>query len=271
MSDISHNDDFQLCKVWLVLSDKINETLEESIESLLWPKVLDDLRDAIPEDEFNMWLEPLHVEQPNKNELILLAPNQHVMQWVKNFLPNIKKTMSSLLNEASPNIQLKVGRKSTPGQAATAMPITINKPDPTNRPSISFGPANTLHTGNINPKFNFETFIEGNSNQLARAAALQVSENPGQAYNPLFLYGGVGLGKTHLIHALGNYILQHNPKAKVLYLHSERFVADMIKALQRNAMNEFKKYYREVDCLLIDDIQFFANKERSQEEFFSYI
>ncbi|MCW8927786.1 MAG: chromosomal replication initiator protein DnaA, partial [Gammaproteobacteria bacterium] len=119
-----------------------------------------------------------------------------------------------------------------------------------------------------NPLFSFNNFVEGKSNQLARAASMQVAENPGTAYNPLFIYGGVGLGKTHLMHAVGNMIMERQPGAKVIYLHSERFVADMVKALQHNAINEFKRYYRSVDALLIDDIQFFAGKERSQEEFF---
>lgn len=124
------------------------------------------------------------------------------------------------------------------------------------------------HKGSLNPENTFENFIEGKSNQLARAAAMQVAENPGGAYNPLFIYGGVGLGKTHLMHAIGNYMVARNPKAKVVYLHSETFVATMVTALQLNAINEFKRYYRSVDALLIDDIQFFAGKERSQEEFF---
>ena len=124
------------------------------------------------------------------------------------------------------------------------------------------------HNSSLNTTFTFETFVEGKSNQLALAAARQVAENPGAAYNPLFLYGGVGLGKTHLMHAVGNSLVKHNPDAKVIYLHSERFVADMVKALQLNAINDFKRYYRSVDALLIDDIQFFAGKERSQEEFF---
>lgn len=124
------------------------------------------------------------------------------------------------------------------------------------------------HHSSLNTGFTFETFVEGKSNQLALAAARQVSENPGASYNPLFLYGGVGLGKTHLMHAVGNYLVKQNPNAKVVYLHSERFVADMVKALQLNAINDFKKYYRSVDALLIDDIQFFSGKERSQEEFF---
>jgi chromosomal replication initiator protein len=121
---------------------------------------------------------------------------------------------------------------------------------------------------NINGDFTFQNFVEGKSNQLARAASQQVAEHPGGAYNPLFIYGGVGLGKTHLIHAIGNHILQRNPDAKVVYLHSERFVQDMVKALQHNAINDFKRHYRSVNALLIDDIQFFAGKERSQEEFF---
>jgi len=124
------------------------------------------------------------------------------------------------------------------------------------------------HQNNLIPAYRFDNFVEGKSNQLARAAAMQVVENPGGSYNPLFLYGGVGLGKTHLMHAVGNALQAVKPNAKVVYLHSERFVADMVKALQLNAINDFKRYYRSVDALLIDDIQFFANKERSQEEFF---
>jgi chromosomal replication initiator protein len=124
------------------------------------------------------------------------------------------------------------------------------------------------HTSYLNRTFTFENFVEGKSNQLARAAAWQVADNPKHGYNPLFLYGGVGLGKTHLMHAVGNHLLKRNPNAKIVYLHSERFVADMVKALQLNAINEFKRFYRSVDALLIDDIQFFARKERSQEEFF---
>ncbi len=121
---------------------------------------------------------------------------------------------------------------------------------------------------NVRANYTFDNFVEGKSNQLARAAASQVADNPGTAYNPLFLYGGTGLGKTHLLHAVGNGILAKKPDAKVIYMHSERFVQDMVKALQNNAIEEFKRYYRSVDALLIDDIQFFAKKDRSQEEFF---
>jgi chromosomal replication initiator protein len=142
--------------------------------------------------------------------------------------------------------------------ASTAPAPASAAAQPQNRPSAS----------NLNANFTFDTFVEGKSNQLARAASMQVVENPGGAYNPLFIYGGVGLGKTHLMHAIGNQLRRNNADAQVLYLHSERFVADMVKALQHNAINEFKRHYRSVDALLIDDIQFFAGKERSQEEFF---
>jgi chromosomal replication initiator protein len=125
-----------------------------------------------------------------------------------------------------------------------------------------------LKSGVLNPDFTFETFVEGNSNQIARAACLQVSQNPGTAYNPLFIYGGTGLGKTHLIHAVGNLLRERNPGSRVVYQNCEYFVADMIRALQHNAMNEFKRRYRSLDALLIDDVQFLAGKERSQEEFF---
>ncbi|MBU3020210.1 chromosomal replication initiator protein DnaA [Aestuariibacter sp. A3R04] len=135
-------------------------------------------------------------------------------------------------------------------------------------PSVVPIPEAMKHKSNINPTYQFENFVEGKSNQLARAAATQVANNPGGSYNPLFIYGGTGLGKTHLLHAVGNGIVVNRPGAKIVYMHSERFVQDMVKALQNNAIEDFKRFYRSVDALLIDDIQFFANKERSQEEFF---
>ncbi len=153
---------------------------------------------------------------------------------------------------------------------ANPAPIHNVAPAPSNSTNDRGVPAKGAikHVSALNRSFTFDSFVEGKSNQLARAAAWQVADNPKHGYNPLFLYGGVGLGKTHLMHAVGNHLLQKNPNAKVIYLHSERFVADMVRALQNNAINEFKNYYRSVDALLIDDIQFFAKKERSQEEFF---
>jgi chromosomal replication initiator protein len=161
-------------------------------------------------------------------------------------------------------VQLDIGSSKSTSQPATGngqqVPVTTAFSTPQQQP--------VTHKSNINPEFTFETFVAGKSNQLARAASMQVGENPGGAYNPLFIYGGVGLGKTHLMHAIGNMILDNKPGARVVYLHSERFVADMVRALQHNAINAFKNFYRTADALLIDDIQFFAKKERSQEEFF---
>ena len=159
-----------------------------------------------------------------------------------------------------------VDQKSARGIGGEPKPISTSSVGKKER-EVDVG-GSIKHKTNLNQTFTFDSFVEGKSNQLARAAATQVAENPGQAYNPLFLYGGVGLGKTHLMHAVGNFMMAHNPNAKVVYLHSERFVADMVKALQINAINDFKRFYRSVDALLIDDIQFFAGKERSQEEFF---
>lgn len=247
----------------------------------LWEQCLSRLREEIPAQQFNTWLRPLQHE-PEGNGLVLYAPNRFVIDWVNDrYLQRIQEIFGSLGADSSTTIRLVIGSRQSAPAAPSAPPVatahrtqapTVATAPPSSPPPISTGRQGTAsHTHsqtNLNPHFVFDNFVEGKSNQLARAAAIQVAENPGQAYNPLFLYGGVGLGKTHLAHAVGSYILQHNPKAKVLYLHSERFVADMIKALQRNAMNEFKRFYRSVNCLLIDDIQFFAGKDRSQEEFF---
>ncbi len=241
----------------------------DTIEVLtLWDKCLNYLRDELPQQKFNTWLRPLHAEI-NKNTLTLLAPNQFVLDWVnEHFLVKIIDTMRELCEGEPPVVKLRIGTKAQDGDGGDGGSGGQNKVFHFASHIQSQPKAFTPHQSNLNPTFRFDNFVEGKSNQLARAAAQQVAENPGQAYNPLFLYGGVGLGKTHLSQAMGNCILEKNPNAKVLYLHSERFVADMIKALQHNAMNEFKKFYRSVNCLLIDDIQFFAKKERSQEEFF---
>lgn len=244
----------------------------ETIEVLtIWDKCLNYLRDELPQQKFNTWLRPLQAEL-NKNTLTLLAPNQFVLDWVnEHFLVKIMDTLRELCEGEPPVVKLRIGTKKkddseSEGGGTTTSGISLSAP--VKNTSSAQPKVYAPHQSNLNPAFRFDNFVEGKSNQLARAAAMQVAENPGQAYNPLFVYGGVGLGKTHLTQAMGNYILEKNPNAKVLYLHSERFVADMIKALQHNAMNEFKKYYRSVNCLLIDDIQFFAKKERSQEEFF---
>ncbi|MBW5802755.1 chromosomal replication initiator protein DnaA [Coxiella endosymbiont of Ornithodoros amblus] len=234
-----------------------------SLPISLWDKCLSYLRDEIPPQQYNTWIRPLHAIESKQNGLLLLAPNRFVLDWInERFLNRITELLDEL-SDTPPKIRLQIGSKST------ETPIK-NYHEPSHRNAAPF-PGNTTisHTqANINNNFTFDSFVEGKSNQLARAAATQVAENPGQAYNPLFIYGGVGLGKTHLMYAVGNAILRKDSSKKVLYLHSERFVADMIKALQHNAMNEFKRFYRSLNALLIDDIQFFAGKDRSQEEFF---
>ena len=261
--------------------------------SSLWHQCLDRLQEELPSQQFNMWIRPLQAEVDGV-QLRLLAPNRFVLDWVnEKFLGRISELMKELtLDEEPMNVVLAIGSRQsrpTPSNVDTTTgrsgrSVTVVEHAVSQRAAVAAGnKGNSIkenrprevdmggtikHKTNLNPAFTFTSFVEGKSNQLARAAATQVAENPGQAYNPLFLYGGVGLGKTHLMHAVGNFMMTQNPNAKVVYLHSERFVADMVKALQINAINEFKRFYRSVDALLIDDIQFFAGKERSQEEFF---
>lgn len=270
----------------------------------LWQQCVELLRDELPAQQFNTWIRPLQVEAEG-DQLRVYAPNRFVLDWVnEKYLSRLLELLTERTNGLIPDISLLIGSKrstasrspsmvSTPDTAVAVAPATsVSSPapqtasaepsrasfDPMAGAASQQAPARTertvqvegglKHTSYLNRTFTFDNFVEGKSNQLARAAAWQVADNPKHGYNPLFLYGGVGLGKTHLMHAVGNHLLAKNPNAKVVYLHSERFVADMVKALQLNAINEFKRFYRSVDALLIDDIQFFAKKERSQEEFF---
>lgn len=232
----------------------------------IWQKCLSLLQEEYPAQQFNTWLRPLQAETQDST-LVLLAPNRFVVDWVKtHFNERIHELVRQLFPETITSVSIEIGSKAVP----VPMPVPVAAQEPTSQTAEASSKklADVYHNNALNKKFVFDSFVEGNSNQLARAAALQVAERPGDAYNPLFIYGGVGLGKTHLMHAIGNTIIKNKPQAKVLYLHSERFVADMVKALQTNAINEFKRYYRSLDALLIDDIQFFAGKDRSQEEFF---
>ena len=232
----------------------------------IWQDCLSQLQETLPATEFNLWIRPLQAEMI-ENKLYIYAPNRFVLDWVKNkYLTTISQLLNTLLGNDSLKLYLEVGST-----------LSVEKKSEVNQSKSDVIPAwkttkesNNNHTyySGINHKHTFNSFVEGKSNQLAVAAAKQVAENPGKAYNPLFLYGSTGLGKTHLLHAVGNGIMAGKANAKVVYMHSERFVQDMVKALQNNAIEEFKNYYRSVDALLIDDIQFFANKERSQEEFF---
>jgi len=233
------------------------------LEATLWSRCAAALEEELPEQQYNTWVRPLQA-QTSGGGLKLLAPNRFVVDWVsQNLLGRIGELLQRETAGQPPVISIEVGSLPTGASGPAAPPLATANP----RPAAS-RPEGLVISTRLNPDYTFATFVVGKSNQLAKAAAIQVAENPGRAYNPLFLYGGVGLGKTHLMHAIAHVIHERNPGARVAYVHSERFVSDMIKALQHNAMNDFKSAYRSLDALLIDDIQFFAGKERSQEEFF---
>ena len=240
-----------------------------------WQHCLHRLGGDIPQQQFNTWIRPLQARWEDSG-LVLAAPNRFIRDFVaEKYSSMINAYLLDVVAPASAQVSVVVvgaavepavtraGVKAPPALRAATPPSTLST-ETASRPA----PSGLLSPSNLVEGYTFERFVEGKSNQLALAAAQQVAEHPGLSYNPLFLYGGVGLGKTHLMHAVGNAMRRQNPEAKIVYLHSERFVADMVKALQLNAINDFKRFYRSVDALLIDDIQFFANKDRSQEEFF---
>lgn len=267
----------------------------------VWSRCQSQLREEMPEQQYNTWIRPLTVESPaglanGDAGLRLIAPNRFIEDWVKSkFFSRIEELCNQL---GGSSISLGVTAKPASqaqfqnnpqkfdqfpgnglpeanfpqaelnGDGGLSNPVASKSPTSVDAPAVVKSAAESSLKTNLNSSFTFDSFVEGKSNQLAFAAAQQVAENPGGSYNPLFIYGGVGLGKTHLMHAVGNALKAKKPDAKIVYLHSERFVADMVKALQLKAIDEFKRFYRSVDALLIDDIQFFAGKERSQEEFF---
>jgi len=234
------------------------------VSSPLWEKCLSHLEGELSAQQLNTWLRPLQAIE-EKDSLRLLAPNPYVQSWVQEQLETkIIQLIGALTNGQITTVVVEVGTSTVNSSPKNERPSNT-KPS---TESADSKPAPALSSP-INPAFTFDNFVEGKSNQIARAASLHVAESPGTSgYNPLFLYGGTGLGKTHLMLAVANKILNENPKARVIYLSSERFVQDMITAMRTNAMEKFKAYYRSADALLIDDIQFFAKKERSQEEFF---
>lgn len=235
-----------------------------------WQHCLNRLSGDIPQQQFNTWIRPLRAEW-QESGLVLAAPNRFIRDFVaEKYLPLIHTYLLDVVAPAASQASVTV-QSGQPTAPSSVTPIASGAAQALSRPAEAPprpAPAALVSPSSLVEGYTFERFVEGKSNQLALAAAQQVAEHPGSSYNPLFLYGGVGLGKTHLMHAVGNAMRCQNPEAKIVYLHSERFVADMVKALQLNAINDFKRFYRSVDALLIDDIQFFANKDRSQEEFF---
>jgi len=240
-----------------------------------WDICVEQLAAELTTEQLNTWIKPLQVEETVQS-ILLFAPNRFVKDWVTDrYLDRIQSFYSQ---HVGGTFQVTVRVGSSGVMAGTTdrvvevpkQSVQVNR-QPVSQPKVrepAVVEGSIKHSNRLNADFRFENFVEGKSNQLARAAAQRVSEKPGSEYNPLFLYGDTGLGKTHLMHAVGNQIRSHNPNAKIIYVHSERFVADMVKALQLNAIADFKRVYRNVDALLIDDIQFFAGKEKSQEEFF---
>ena len=241
-----------------------------------WSTCLSRFEQELSKQQYNTWIKPL-VAEVNGNELRLVAPNRFVLQWVKDrFNKNIEQFARELhldniqIDFVIANIEADQEDKATEKLSAkiqtelTKMAVSTL--------DVKFASKKTVEAtkvvSGLNSAFNFDNYVSGRANQLARAAAIQVAENPGAAYNPLFIYGGVGLGKTHLLHAIGNELKKHIPDAKIRYLHAERYVSDVVKAYENKAFDEFKRQYHSLDLLLIDDIQFFAKKTRTQEEFF---
>jgi chromosomal replication initiator protein len=223
----------------------------------LWPSLAAELKKELPAQQYDTWIRPLRAERQD-NELVLVAPNHHVLRWVRaNLLSRIESRIERV---AGTRLAVNLILEDRPSDNEIVMPEPVTVSAPAERPS--------REEHRLNPGFTFTNFVNGKANQIARAAAIQVAENPGTAYNPLFIYGGTGLGKTHLLQAIGIDVLKRNPKAKVRYIHAEQFVADVVRAYQHKSFDSLKRYYRSLDLFLIDDVQFFVGKSRSQEEFF---
>jgi chromosomal replication initiator protein len=224
----------------------------------LWPSLAAELKKELPAQQFDTWIKPLRAERQD-DQLVLVAPNHHVLRWVRSNLLAKIETRVERLAAGRLSVNLILDEK-----PADTEIIVMPEPVP-----VPVAPERgAREESRLNPGFTFTNFVNGKANQIARAAAIQVAENPGTAYNPLFIYGGTGLGKTHLLQAIGTEVLKRNPKAKVRYIHAEQFVADVVRAYQHKSFDSLKRYYRSLDLFLIDDVQFFVGKSRSQEEFF---
>ena len=239
-----------------------------------WSSCLRQLEQELPPQQFNTWIKALRLENEDDSDpnLRLVAPNRFVLQWVRErYLRRLEDLARQFF--AQP-VQISINLPETPEtdrpaiQNANVGMETIVNAAPSQACNLPFGSEAAYEKTRLNPSFTFDTLVTGRANDLARAAAYQVALNPGTSYNPLFVYGGVGLGKTHLIHALGNEVYRQNPDKVIRYVHAEDYYADVVRAYQQKSFDVFKRYYRSLDLLLIDDIQFFNNKNRTQEEFF---
>ena len=223
----------------------------------LWHSLVSELKKDLPAQQYDTWIKPLKAER-HGDHLRVVAPNQHVLRWIRTNL--LAKLETRAERFAGVMLQVDLVLDDATAETEIVMPEPVPVPTAPERPS--------REEHRLNPSFTFSNFVNGKANQIARAAAIQVAENPGTAYNPLFIYGGTGLGKTHLLQAIGTEVLKRNPKAKVRYIHAEQFVADVVRAYQHKSFDSLKRYYRSLDLFLIDDVQFFVGKSRSQEEFF---
>jgi chromosomal replication initiator protein len=228
-----------------------------------WQTCVDDFKQELSQHQFNTWIKPLRFEQEG-DSFVLIAPNRFVLQWVKDRLLS-RIELAAEKHFARP-IMIELAMEE--GEASSTIDDAMLSDDAVSAPTPLTGNATQAPAHRLNPNFTFASFVGGKANQLARAAAQQVAQNPGQAYNPLFVYGSTGLGKTHLVQAIGNQLLEINPRANIRYIHAEQFVTDVVRAYQHKAFDSFKRSYHTLDLLLIDDIQFFGNKSRTQEEFF---
>jgi chromosomal replication initiator protein len=252
-------------------ANSLSNILGDSVDDgqMLWQACIDQLAQELPEQQFNTWIKPLSAVVLNDfSKVTLLVGNRFKLDWVRaQYSSRISALLEKLYGQAIP-LELALAPREAASKvfASARAPdaATAGEPTELGEERVQSGPKNRLNTA-----LSFDTLVEGTANRMARAAAMHVSTTPGHLYNPLFIYGGVGLGKTHLMHAVGNKLLQDKPQSKILYIHAEQFVSDVVKAYQRKTFDEFKDRYHSLDLLLIDDVQFFANKERTQEEFFN--
>ena len=244
----------------------------------LWPACLDVLAQELPQQQFNPWIRPLTARvAADQSKLTLFVGNRFKLDWIRaQYGARIAGILESLHGQRV-DVELALAPRATPVKPTLSefpSPAEAAPTAPPAEPMAAPAPdeeasASGAFRSRLNGALTFDTLVEGSANRMARAAALHVAGAPGQLYNPLFIYGGVGLGKTHLMHAVGNSLVQARPGAKVLYIHAEQFVSDVVKAYQRKTFDQFKDRYHSLDLLLIDDVQFFANKDRTQEEFFN--
>jgi chromosomal replication initiator protein len=250
----------EVARKWHQLAALLHHNPNFAPMDSFWNHCLRHFEKALPAQQYRTWIQPLHARLDGEN-IVVSAPNRFVLEWVRDkFLADIERLSAEYLRKRV-DVVINLGEKSSHVPADAVQVTEAANEVPPAKPKIR-------EQTRLNPSFTFDSFVTGKANQLARAAALQVSEHPGVAYNPLFVYGGVGLGKTHLIQAIGNLLLEFNPAASVRYIHAEQYVSDVVRAYQHKAFDGFKKYYHSLDLLLIDDIQFFNGKNRTQEEFF---